>query len=199
MKLTTERLILREPRMTDWKDVIGALGDIEVSKNMMKVPHPFTKKDSVAWIKKNIEKWKKKDKEDYGFFIELKSEKKVIGGLKLDVDKPNMIGHTGSWINRKYWKNGYVTEAKTALNEFAFNSLKLRKLEASAFTDNTASNIMQKKMGYTYEGRRAKSLISKATGKIHDVNLYGMLKEEWKKVMPKLKKHLKEKISKLEK
>jgi RimJ/RimL family protein N-acetyltransferase len=196
MKLETERLILREPRMSDWKDVVEALGDIEVSRYLMKVSHPFTKKDSISWIKKNIEKWKEKDKEDYAFFIELKSEKKVIGGLKLDIDKHNMVGHTGSWINRKYWKSGYITEAKIALNDWVFNKLKLRKLESGAALENIASNIMQKKMGYKYEGKRIKKFITKSTGKIHDENIYGLLREDWKKISTKLKEHTKEKIKK---
>jgi ribosomal-protein-alanine N-acetyltransferase len=199
MRLETERLILREVRMSDWEDLVDGLGDIEVTKYLMKVPHPYRKKEAIEWIKVCLGKSKEKKEEEYTFYIELKSNKKLIGGLGLHVDEHNKVGKTGSWINRKYWKNGYITEAKIALNEFAFNKLKLRRLESSAFSDNKASNIMQKKMGYKYEGRKIKSSISKATGKIHDENLYGLLKEDWKKISAKLKEHTKEKIKKLEK
>lgn len=188
MKLETERLILREPRIDDWKDMVEALNNLEVSRHLMKVPHPFTKKDSISWIKKNIQEWKQKDKERYTFLIELKSEKKVIGLLRLGVNNHNHTGSTGSWINKKYWRNGYMTEAKIALNDWVFNKLKLRKLESSAFAENVASNQMQKKMGYKHEGKRIKSVISKATGKIHDENIYGLLKEDWRKISSTLKK-----------
>ncbi len=37
-------------------------------------------------------------------------------------------------------------------------------------------------MGYKLEGMQRKGIRSKATGKIHDVNMYGLLKKDWKKV-----------------
>ena len=37
-----------------------------------------------------------------------------------------------------------------------------------------------------------------ATGKIHDANLYGLLREDWKKALKRVKKRLAEKIKKLE-
>jgi len=85
------------------------------------------------------------------------------------------------------------------VNEFAFNKLKMRKMETGAFVDNKASNATQKSIGYEYEGLRKKHYLSKSTGKIHDENLYGLMKEDWKKNLPKLKKHLEEKIKKLDK
>jgi [ribosomal protein S5]-alanine N-acetyltransferase len=199
MRLETERLILREPKMSDWKDLVEGLNNLEVLKYLSKIPYPYTKKHAIENIKKNIKKWKENKKEKYSFYIELKYEKKIIGGLTLRVDSDNKIGETGSWINQKYWKNGYITEAKIALNDFAFNKLKLRKLESGAFINNKASNIMQTKMGYKYEGKRVKHIISKSTGNIHDEYIYGLLKEDWKKLSPGLKKHIKEKIKKLEK
>jgi RimJ/RimL family protein N-acetyltransferase len=197
MKLETERLILREPRMSDWKDMVEGLNDLNISKYLLKVSYPYKEKDAKNWIKECIKK--SKDKEKYHLSIELKSEKKIIGGISLEIDKHNKIGKTGSWINRKYQRKGYITEAKIAINNFAFNKLNLRKLETSVFRFNKASNTTQKKVGYISEGRKRKHAICKATGKIHDENMYGLMKENWKKILPKLKKHLKNKIKKLEK
>jgi RimJ/RimL family protein N-acetyltransferase len=42
---------------------------------------------------------------------------------------------------------GYATEAKIAINNFAFNELKLRKLTSFIFVENKVSNVVQKKMG----------------------------------------------------
>ena len=196
MKLETKRLIMREPKMGDWKDLVGGLNDLEVSKNLIQVKYPYTEKDARSWVKHCVIKVKKEEK--YNFYIELKSEKKIIGVLDLKVDSNNNIGTTGSWINKKYQRRGYMTEAKIAVNDFAFNKLKLRKLETSVFNFNIASNSTQKRMGYKIEGLKRKHSISKATGKIHDEKIYGLLKEEWKKARPKIIKHLDEKIKKLE-
>ncbi|HLP86776.1 MAG TPA: GNAT family protein [Candidatus Paceibacterota bacterium] len=192
MKLETKRLILRIPRKDDWKDIVEGVGEYDVSKMLLKVPYPYKKKDAVDFIGRKIAKWKQKVKDDYLFFIELKSEKKVIGAIGIHkVDNFSKTGETGSWINKKYWRNGYMTEAKIAVNDFAFNKLKLRRLDSPVYTDNVASNATQLKMGYKLEGVKRKTVRSLASGKIHDENIYGLLKEDWVKVRPKLIKQFK--------
>ena len=41
-------------------------------------------------------------------------------------------------------------------------------------------------MGYKLEGVQRKKIKTQATGKIHDLNIYGLLKEDWKKVRGRL-------------
>ena len=189
MQLETKRLILRKPKMSDWKDIVEGIGEYDVAKMLSKIPFPYKRKDAEDFIKRRIKKWKQKDLDDYLFLIELKSEKKVIGAIGIHrIDKFSETGETGSWINKKYWRNGYITEAKVAVNDFAFNKLLLRRLSSPVFKDNKASNATQTKMGYKLEGTQRQSVKSKTTGKIHDTNLYGLLKEDWKKVRKKLVK-----------
>jgi ribosomal-protein-alanine N-acetyltransferase len=184
MQLETKRLILRKPKLSDWKDVVEGIGDYDVSKMLTSVPYPYRKKDATQWIARKLKEW---GKSCYPFFIELKSEKKVIGCMDIHhIDKLFKIGSTGSWINKKYWRNGYITEAKIAANDFAFDKLKLRRLSSNIFSDNIASNKTQKKMGYKFEGKRRKCVGNKASGKIHDENMYGLLKEDWKIVRKRL-------------
>lgn len=146
MKFATKRLILRKPKMSDWKDLVEGLSEIDVAKETENIPRPYFKKHAVKWIKKTIKEWNKKIQENYAFMIELKSEKKIIGCLELTkINKNSKIAETGSWINKEYWRRGYITEAKIAVNDFAFNKLKLRKLNTSVFQNNLASNKTQKK------------------------------------------------------
>ena len=187
MELKTKRLILRKPKKSDWKDLVEGVGEYDVAKMLLVVPHPYNKKDADTYIKTVIKRWKQKIQNDYTFFIELKSEKKVIGAIGIHrIDKFSGIGTTGSWINKKYWRNGYMTEAKIAVNDFAFNKLKLRRLESPVFSDNKASNAVQIKMGYKLEGVKRKAVKGKTTGKIYDENIYGLLKEDWVKARKKL-------------
>ena len=197
--LRTERLILRAPKISDWKDIVEGLKDEETVK-YMSVGHPYKKKDAYSWLNMELKVQKMKERESYHFLIELKSEKKVIGCISLGgIKKIDRLAKTGSWINREYQKRGYMTEAKIAANEFAFNKLKLRKLTSPVITVNTASNATQKRMGYKIEGVLRKELVGRVDKKIYDENLYGLMKEDWKKNLPKLKKHLKNKIKKLDK
>lgn len=190
MELETKRLILRSPKKSDWRDLVEGVSDYDVSKMTVSIQYPYTRKDAEDFIKKRIKIWKEKVINDYFFLIELKSEKKVIGAVGIHrLDRFAGTGETGSWINKSYWRKGYMTEAKIALNDFAFNKLKLRKLNSVVFTDNKASNATQIKMGYRLEGMQRKDKKSKASGKIHDVNIYGLLKEDWKKIRPILIKN----------
>jgi RimJ/RimL family protein N-acetyltransferase len=198
MKLETQRLILREPKISDWKDIVEGIGNFNVTKTMSSVPYPYKKKDAFWWITKSIKEKNKKSRENYSFVIELKSKKKIIGGIGLHHIDFNKTAETGSWIAQPYWRKGYITEAKIALNEFAFNKLKLRKLHSPIFSTNMASNATQKRMGYKLEGVLKKEKFCKATKKVHDVNICGLFKEDWKKNLPSIKKHLQMKIKKLE-
>jgi len=189
MILETERLILRKPKITDANDIVEGIGEYDVAKMLLVVPHPYKKKDADDFIKRKIKKWKQKEIDDYLFVIELKSEKKVIGAIGIHkINKYSLTGTTGSWINKKYWRKGYMTEAKIAINNFAFNKLKLRRLNSDVYTDNKASNATQLKMGYKLEGMKRKAVRSKASGKIHDEYIYGLLKEDWNKIKTKFKK-----------
>jgi len=189
MKLETKRLILRQPKKSDWKDIVEGIGEYNVAKMMSRVPYPYKKKDAISFINKKINGLKQKNKDYYLFFIELKSEKKVIGAIELSkINYFSQTAVTGSWINKKYWRQGYITEAKIALNNFAFNKLKLQRLNSIVHTDNIASNKTQMKVGYKLEGTMRKYVRSKASGKIHDVNFYGLLKEDWQKAKHKLVK-----------
>ena len=189
MKLETKRLILRQPKMSDWKDIVEGIGEYDVAKMLASVPYPYKRKDAEWFIRLKTKEWKKKEPNAYLFFIELKSEKKVIGAIEVfKINRFAGTGETGSWINKKYWRVGYITEAKIAVNDFAFNKVKLRRLDSPVFKDNDVSNATQRKMGYVLEGTMRKAHKSKATGKIHDANIYGLLKEDWIKARKKLVK-----------
>ncbi len=94
----------------------------------------------------------------------------------------------GIWINAKYHGRGYGTEAFGKKIDFAFNNLKLRRLENGLFAGNLSSFKMQEKFGYKIEGMKRKAVICMATGKIMNEYITGLLKEEWKDVKYPLKK-----------
>jgi RimJ/RimL family protein N-acetyltransferase len=182
MKLETKRLILREWTKKDVNDLIEGLNNLNVSRWLAFVPHPYTKKDAEDWINCCINDARKGEKRDsYRFAIELKSEKKVIGGISLDrIDKFQGTAGGGWWLNEKYHRKGYGTEALAARIRFAFGRLKLRRIENGFFKGNLSSFKLQKKLGYKIEGLRRKAYRCKADGKIRDEYVTGLLKEEWK-------------------
>lgn len=180
MKIETKRLILRQVKMKDVPALVENINNLNVSRWLLVVPYPYKKKDGIWYVKNVAEKMKKKPREDYPFSIELKSEKRIIGGIGMH--KVNMFSRTaevGYWLGEKYWRFGYGSEALEALIDFAFKKLKLRRLQAGVFAGNPSSGKLLEKFGFIYEGTWRQSQRSKADGKIKDECWYGLLKSEY--------------------
>jgi len=182
MRLETKRLILRELTMKDLKDLVRNVNNLHISKYLSLVSYPYSIKDGKWFINHCNKEAKKKPRKNYEFVIELKSEKRLVGIISLtDVNRFDERAGFGYWLGERYWRQRIMTEAFERLINFAFNTLKLRRLDVEAYPENKASNDLIKKMGFRYEGRRRKFVKAKATKKIHDLNIYGLLKEKWGK------------------
>ncbi len=181
MRLETNRLVLRDWDLKDVDDLVEGLNNIEVSKWLAFVPHPYTIADAEKWIhycSKNANN--EKERSSYHLAIELKSAQKVIGGLSIDkINRYQGTAGGGIWLNARYHNLGYGTEAFGKRIEFAFDELKLRRLENGYFKENNSSFKVQEKFGYKVEGLKRKSFICMANGEIMDEYITGLLKEEW--------------------
>jgi len=182
MRIITKRLILRPLENKDCNSLIENLNNLHVSKWLLVVPYPYKIKDAKWWVNHTKRQWKDKDKKDFNFGIELKEEKKVIGGIGLTkVDKFNGTAEVGYWLGENYWRMGYGSEALEVILKLAFNKLKLRRITAGVFEGNPSSGKLLEKFGATYEGMKRKSHRCKADGKIKSEIIYGLLKEDWKR------------------
>jgi [ribosomal protein S5]-alanine N-acetyltransferase len=181
MRLETKRLILREWKKGDVEDLVQGLDNLSVAKWLASVPHPYTQKDAKRWIRFCIENAKAgTNRRSYEFAIELKSEGKVIGGVSLNkISPPHGTAGGGIWLNSKYQANGYGREAFGEKIRFAFEELKLRRLENGFFKGNRASSNMQKGFGYKIEGLKRKAFRCMADGKLKDEHITALLREEW--------------------
>lgn len=100
---------------------------------------------------------------------------------------------TGTLIGEKeYWGQGYGTDAKMFLLNYAFNSLNLHRISSSAIAFNKSSLNYNLKCGYQIEGRRRQQFFR--DGKYWDEIMIGVLKEEfepvWKKYQKKFEKQI---------
>ena len=180
--LKTKRLVLRQATMEDAKDLARNLNNLDISRWLLVVPYPYRLKDAKEFIQRQEDKAKKKKRESYQFSIELKEEGRVIGGIGISsINKYQGTASMGYWLGEDYWRKGYVTEAAQRVLRFAFDKLKLRRLEAEVYAGNKKSAGLLKKLGFKLEGVARKAKRSKATGKIIDVEQYGLLRDEWKR------------------
>jgi len=59
---------------------------------------------------------------------------------------------TGSWLGAAHQGNGYGTEMREAVLQFAFDHLKAERADSAAFTDNPQSLRVSEKLGYLNDG-----------------------------------------------
>jgi RimJ/RimL family protein N-acetyltransferase len=181
MKLITERLILRELSMNDSKELARYTNNPDFCRFIPPIRLPYGLKDAKDYLKRHINDYKKKDRNGFVLAIEHKSGKKIVGIIEISYNKLDNIAQIDYALNSEYHRQGIMTEAETAMINFAFNKLKVRKITCPILTENIASNALAKKLGFKLEGTLREHVKVKSTGKIHDENLYGLLKGEWKR------------------
>ena len=148
MKVTLEtpRLILRPFEYSDASDIYNNwASDPEVTKYLTWNTH-----ESIETTKKVLDIWvnQYEKPERINFAITLKETTELIGGIDVVgyIDNIPVIGYV---LSRKYWNNGYMSEAFQTVLEFLF-SLGYEKVRIDALVNNIASNKVIIKCGGTF-------------------------------------------------
>lgn len=149
-KIETSRLILRPWDEEDIEQLTLGLNDLTVAKWLAFVPHPYSTSHAKDWIKRCREIPGAGGRPGaYEFAIELRDERRVIGGVSLNkIDWDAETGGGGIWIANGYQGYGYGREAFEAKIRFAFCELGLTRLVNGYFDGNENSWAMQRKLGY---------------------------------------------------
>ena len=67
-------------------------------------------------------------------------------------------GHIGYWIDRNFANRGYTTSAVEMLTQYAFEGLKLHRVEINLRPENASSRRVAEKAGFVFEGDRPRYL-----------------------------------------
>ena len=111
--------------------------------------------------------------------VERKDDGRILGTCTLfHVDSRNMRAELGYALASAYWKNGYMREALSALLDFAFGPMKLRRLEADVDPRNASSLRILQKLGFSREGLLRERW--NVDGEIQDTAFLGLLAREWR-------------------
>jgi len=176
-EISGKRITLRKLRFSDSEDIYQNVKDRKVVKWLLNIPHPYTLKSAVKFIRKTH--YDARKEKTYAFGIMLKKESKVIGVITLfKLDYKNRNAEIGYWLGKRYWEQGFMTEAAKLLLKFGFRRLKLHKIHASLFEKNIASKMVLEKAGFKLEGKIRESRFK--YGCWHNELRYGILNSEYK-------------------
>ena len=147
--IKSKRFILRPFRKGDEESLTRNINDKEVYRYTLRIPYPYKPSDAKKWIKYCAKEFKKKNRKELPFAIELYGS--VIGAVGFkNIEKHK--AEIGYWLGRKYWNKGIITEALKLATNFGFRKLKLKRIYAPIFTKNKASARVLEKNGYKFEG-----------------------------------------------
>ena len=128
MIIETERLILREFTVDDWKQVHVYASDADLVQFMAWGPN--SEDATKDYIDRMIISQKQNPREIYESAITLKDNGSLIGGCGLHVEEHSQAA-LGYCLNRQFWGSGFATEAAYALCKFGFSEIKLHRIFAT--------------------------------------------------------------------
>jgi ribosomal-protein-alanine N-acetyltransferase len=86
--------------------------------------------------------------------------------------------YLGYYVGAQYSGQGYMTEAFQLMLRYAFDKLKLHRLEANIQPQNVASIALVKRAGFVREGYSRRYL--KISGRWRDHERWAIIVEDWK-------------------
>src|SRR5262245_18200346 len=150
-----ESVLLRAPQMADhaeWAALRAA------SRDFLTPWEPIWPADDLtrAAFRRRIRRYAKDQRGDlaYPFFIFRKGDGILVGGLTLANIRRGcaQAASLGDWMGAPYAGQGYMTAAVRAVLPFAFDSLRLHRVEAACIPVNDASIRLLAKTGFQREG-----------------------------------------------
>ena len=178
MRLETPRLILREYTEDDTPAVLAYQRDPRYLRY-----YPWeqrTLEDTQRFVRTFIDWQSESPRRRFQLAVLLRESGALIGSCgvrrKPDDDTEADIGFE---LSPEQWGRGYATEAATAMMDFAFGELGLRRLSSWCIAENAASARVLEKIGMSLEGRLIAA--ERFKGRDWDTLLFGMARERWER------------------
>ncbi len=173
--LEAKRLLVRTMLETDLAAIFACYDNPEVGKYTPPIRWPNLEHAAIWYHRRRVDVLAGRAKQ---FVIVTKDNGAVIGtSVLFNIDATHRNAEIGYALGREFWGHGYVSEAVSAVIDYAFGGLELHRLNASIDPRNTASNKVLVRFGFTLEGVTRQSYFD--SGEFTDCGIYGLLAHEW--------------------
>jgi len=170
---------LRPPHMGDY----AAWAELRaLSRDHLTPWEPQWARDELSRdaFRRRVRHYQRELREDlgYAFFLFRDYDDQLLGGITLSNVRRGVTqaAAVGYWIGKPYAGRGLMTKAVAGIVRFAFEELKLHRLEAACMPSNTASIRVLEKNGFQREGLARRYL--KINGVWQDHLLYATLADD---------------------
>jgi [ribosomal protein S5]-alanine N-acetyltransferase len=150
-----EGVMLRPPQMSDYPEWAALR---EASRTFLTPWEPTWPPDDLtrSSFRRRIKRYTEDQRCDlaYPYFVFRRADGAMVGGLTLANVRRGcaQTGNLGYWIGAIHARQGYMTAAVSCFVPFAFQTLRLHRIEAACIPANTASIRLLEKTGFRREG-----------------------------------------------
>jgi ribosomal-protein-alanine N-acetyltransferase len=179
-RLTGEQVFLRPPERGDYEDWASLRA---ASRNFLTPWEPSWPPDALsrgnfrARLSRYTEDWR--TDQGYNFFI-FRSDEALAGGIGLSNLRRGVAetASLGYWIGQSFARQRLMTAALPLVIDFAFERLRLHRVEAACLPTNVPSRALLRRTGFHEEGYARNYLL--IDGKWQDHLLFAVLREDWR-------------------
>jgi ribosomal-protein-alanine N-acetyltransferase len=173
--IESERVCLREFRLSDLDDSLAVVGDPRVTQYLSF--DTKTREEQEALLSAQLERARQSPRLEYYLAAAETGSGRLVGFVRLGLGA-HRSAKLGYAVRFDRWGRGYATEAAGALLRFGFSNLGLHRVTAACGPDNGASIRVLEKLGCTYEGRMRDHVFT--NGAWRDSLLYSLLEKEYR-------------------
>ena len=170
--METKRLILREYTMDDFDELYKIISDPET---MQYYPAPYDEAGTNRWLEWSIQNYRE---HGFGWWAVVSKETgELMGdcGITLQVINGEVLPEIGYHLDKKFWRQGYGTEAALAVRDWAFENTEYTHLYSYMTQKNTGSYLLAEAIGM----KRVEEFSDEKYG---DMYVYVISREEWKEL-----------------
>jgi Acetyltransferases, including N-acetylases of ribosomal proteins len=175
-QLESDRFILREVKEQDCISLFEIYSDEETIKYQQ-----MATMQTVEQAQKSVQAFRQgfKNRKFIRWCIAAKENDIVIGLITLhDFNTCNSQAEIGFMINKKYWRQNIMSEVAKEIIRFAFEVIRLQRLEASIHPDNIASIKLSEKLGFNREELKKGSAYNMRTAEYEDRLTLGLIRDD---------------------
>ncbi len=179
--LRSGSVFVRAPTMADFEQW-AALRDVSRAHLTPFEPQWAIDELTRSAFRERLRRYQRDMKSDigYGFVIIDSDRRSLTGGITLanvrrGVTQAACVGY---WVGLPFLRRGYASHALGAVCRFAFEDLRLQRLEAASMPGNRASLAVLERAGFAREGLARQSL--KINGVWEDHVSLAMLTRDWR-------------------
>ncbi|MCP4713092.1 MAG: GNAT family N-acetyltransferase [Planctomycetes bacterium] len=176
-ELPGKKVRLRKVKPSDAEAIYHNIKDKAMVKWTSHIPHPYPRSLADQYMRLCQKLWREGTQYTFSVFSQETCELVGLAGL-MHVNGKHKNAELGYWVGKKYWNQGFATEAVGLVLQLGFKHLKLERIYAGTYDKNIPSQKVLTSCGFKHEGTMRKAVYRYRNW--HDMYNFGILKSECK-------------------